>query len=150
MYNTLIIIVIIAVLVAGGFFFWRGFEGVPLQEEKQSRVQDVLVPVSVRGSASASATPVEKIYRQTISIDSRSFFFNPDTFRVKRGEKVTVNVKAFGDHTFTINELNVNVKTPNGKVTKIEFTPQKSGAFRYYCSLPGHKGAGQEGILIVE
>ena len=69
---------------------------------------------------------------------------------MKRGEKVTVSVRAHGDHTFVINELKVNAKTPDGVMTKIEFTPEKEGAFRYYCDKPGHREAGQAGVMIVE
>lgn len=137
---------IIAVLVGGGFFFYTQLgKDAPENPESTTKTQE-LVPVT-GGNANTAAA---KRYHQTVTIDSQSFFFNPDVFRVKAGEKVTVNVRAQGDHTFVIDELKVHAKTPNGVTTKIEFTPEKEGAFRYYCDKPGHREAGQAGVLIVE
>ncbi len=150
MRNTFLIILIIAVMAAGGFLFWRGFAGAPAQKNELHPTSTPLAPVIKENQSSASTAAVEKIYRQSVDISSRAFFFGPDMFRVRRGEKVTVNVKAEGNHTFTIDELKVDAKTPGGKTTKVEFTPQKTGVFKYYCAIPGHREGGQEGILIVE
>lgn len=151
MRNIFLIIIITIVAAAGGFLFWRRFEGAPAQNNISFPASTSLAPVNLRSQSSApDSAAAEKIYRQNITIDSRAFFFRPDMFRVKRGEKVTVNVKAAGDHSFIIDELKVNAKTPDGKTTKVEFTPQKTGVFKYYCSVGGHREGGQEGILIVE
>ncbi len=79
-----------------------------------------------------------------------SFFFNPKTLNAKIGEKVVLDITAAGQHTFTISELGVNTVLFNGKTTRVEFTPSQSGTFTYFCSIPGHREAGQVGILKVE
>lgn len=150
MRNTILIVVIIMVVALGGFVFWRGFGSLTQGGQERPAVSTgALVPAGI-SAAPASAPAAPKEYFQTIGIESRSFFFIPDTFRVKKGKKVTVNVKAFGDQTFTIDELKINVKTPDGKVTAVSFTPQQSGIFRFYSAVPGHREAGQIGTLIVE
>ena len=144
--NIFLIVLILVVILGGGFFFYRELtQGTSDGDVPATATQD-LVPVT-GGQANGET---EKRYHQTVTIDSQSFFLNPDVFRVKSGEKVTVNVRARGDHTFVIDELNVNAKTPDGITTKIEFTPKKEGAFRYYCNKPGHREAGQAGVMIVE
>lgn len=128
--------VLVLALAVGGFFWYRGKLGKPADNK----------PISVGNQAVVG----EHKYYTNIEIESRAFFFKPDVFEVKAGEKVTVSVKSFGDHTFVIDELGVNVKTPDGQVTKVEFTPTKKGVYRYYCSLPGHREAGQVGTLVVQ
>ena len=124
------------VLVVGGFFWYRD------RLEKPANNQ----PVPIGDQAAVG----EHKYYTNIEIDSRDFFFSPDVFEVKAGEKVTVSVKSIGDNTFVIDELGVNKKTPDGQVTTIEFTPTQKGVYRYYCSLPGHREAGQVGTLIAQ
>lgn len=154
MANAILVIAIVLVLALFGFFLSRGL-GEPEVQSVQSTpasgrsASSPLVPIAAAPQIPPSPV-VEKVYHETIAIESKSFFFSPDTIRVKRGKKVTVNIHSFGDHTFTIDALGVSVKTPHNKVTKVEFTPQKAGAYQYYCKLPGHKEAGQIGILIVE
>ena len=137
--NTIIlsVFVIAFVLVIGGFFYYRGKLGKPASGPPK-RVEKKDPEINGR-----------KYYSQ-IEIESRAFFFTPDVFEVKAGEKVTVSVRSFGDHTFVIDEVGVNAKTTDGQVTKIEFTPKEKGVYRYYCSLPGHREAGQVGTLVVQ
>ena len=137
--NTIIlsVFVIAFVLVIGGFFYYRGKLGKPASGPPK-RVENKAQEINGR-----------KYYSQ-IEIESRAFFFTPDVFEVKAGEKVTVLVKSFGSHNFSIDELGVNVPTPDGQTTKIEFTPKEKGVYRYYCSLPGHREAGQVGTLVVQ
>ena len=133
----LIAFIIALVLVVGGFFYYRGKLFRPTTEPPK-RVENKAQEINGR-----------KYYSQ-IEIESRAFLFTPDVFEVKAGEKVTVLVKSFGNHNFSIDELGVNVPTLDGQTTKIEFTPKEKGVYRYYCSLPGHREAGQVGTLVVQ
>lgn len=145
--NTILAVLIVGALIVGGFLFYKQLaKKVPESAVPSPQTQE-LVPIREDHIGDFSK---EKTYHQTITIDSQSFFFNPDVFKVKRGEKVTINVRAHGNHTFIIDELKINKKTPDGTTTKIEFTPQKEGAFRYYCNEPGHQEGGQMGTLIVD
>lgn len=138
--NTLIlaVFVIAFVLVAGGFFYYRGKLKNGVNSEPPTRVDN-----------KAQEAGGHKYYSQ-IEIESRAFFFKPDVFEVKAGEPVTVMVRSFGNHNFSIDELNIHIPTPDGQTTKIEFTPKEKGVYRYYCSLPGHREAGQIGTLVVQ
>lgn len=85
-----------------------------------------------------------------ISMSARSFSFSPKTLKAKIGESMVLEVQATGQHTFTIDELGVNISLPHGKTTRVEFTPSQTGTFTYYCAIPGHRQAGQIGTLTVE
>jgi plastocyanin len=86
---------------------------------------------------------------ETISMEAGLFFFTPETLEAKVGEEVILNISATGGHTFTIDELDVNVSLPHGETTRVLFTPEVTGTFEYYCSIPGHRESGQMGMLEV-
>jgi len=141
-------LVLVVVAAAGGFFLFQALE----QSAKQSRPSvagQMLIPVSTQ-SGSQTTADKPKVYHQAIDIESRSFSFAPNVFRVKMGESVTATVTARGEHTFVVDEFHVDEKTQDGEKATIRFTPDKKGVFSFYCSRPGHRQAGQQGVLIVE
>lgn len=129
--NFFIAIAIIAALgaVVVGFFIYRNWDG--------------------KSPSIAQLQPGERRYVSEVTIDSQLFLFIPDVVEVKTGEKVKFHIRSSEDHTFVINELGINVQTPAGKTTTIEFTPDQKGAFKYHCSISGHREAGMEGTLVV-
>lgn len=79
---------------------------------------------------------------------------NPDLF-VSPGASVQITLLN-GDgiaHDLAIPDLKVKMPliTSIGKSTEVTFTVDGNqiGSHNYYCTQPGHRGAGQEGILIV-
>jgi nitrite reductase (NO-forming) len=65
--------------------------------------------------------------------------------------KITLISGEGAQHNLNIDELNAKSGDVSGKGNsiKIEFTPNKSGTFAYYCSIAGHRQAGMEGKLVV-
>lgn len=54
-------------------------------------------------------------------------------------------------HDFMLDEFNVHSdQVSNGKSTTVEFTPDKTGTFEFYCGVGNHRQMGQLGKLIVE
>ena len=87
---------------------------------------------------------------ETIAMEAKSFSFSPDILKANVGEVIRLNITATGQHTFTIDELGVDVILPHGETTRVEFTPEQVGTFEFYCSVPGHREAGQVGEMVVE
>ncbi len=52
-------------------------------------------------------------------------------------------------HTFTIDELGINISVGAGLTVTREFKVDKAGTFAFYCAVPGHRDAGMEGTLEV-
>ena len=44
----------------------------------------------------------------------------------------------------------VHVAAPTGGHSTIEFIPSTPGEYAYYCTVPGHREAGMEGVLVVK
>jgi plastocyanin len=89
---------------------------------------------------------------QMIEVEGGGFYFKPNELRVKKGKTVRLTFKnADGFHDFVIDELNVRTKQINGGENDIvEFTPDKAGTFKFYCSVGKHRQMGMEGTIIVE
>jgi cytochrome c oxidase subunit 2 len=83
---------------------------------------------------------------------ARQFDFAPDVIKVKKGNKVILNITSEDvEHGFTIEEYNINKIIPAGESITIEFIADKAGSFDFYCSIycgVGHSN--MRGRLIVE
>lgn len=89
--------------------------------------------------------------QKIIEIMAKNYTFDPAQFEVKVGEKITLEVTSQdADHTFTIDELNINQVISAGKKATIEFTPQKAGEYIYYSNTIEDKGKGMTGKLVVK
>ncbi len=85
---------------------------------------------------------------KVVSLDSGNLFFSPSDFTFKVNQPVRVNYTNQGHHTFTVNELGVNVALDDASGS-FTFTPKKTGTFSLYCAIPGHRDGGMEGTVTV-
>lgn len=106
--------------------------------------------VSGQGVITINAVEETFVGEEVIKMEARSFSFSPDSVQAQVGEQVSIDVTSAGKHTFTIDELGVDVALPNDETTRVVFTPKETGTFEFYCSIPGHREAGQVGMLVVE
>jgi len=87
-----------------------------------------------------------------IEVEAYSFAFEPDYIVVNSGEKVKLNFTTRDvEHGFMIEEMNINVSINPAEISTIEFTSEKSGIYKFRCSVPcgsGHKK--MTGYLIVK
>ena len=87
----------------------------------------------VRGQAreqSDSAAPV------AIKVKARQYRFEPKTITVRKGQPVKIAVTATDvAHGFAIKEFNINEKIKANQTKVIEFTPDRAGRFRIFCSV---------------
>lgn len=89
---------------------------------------------------------------KTFAVTAKSWDFEPKIIKVKKGDKVVLNIKATDvAHGFMIPEFNIDEMLPAGKTTKVEFTASKSGTFTFSCSwICGEGHSKMTGQLIVE
>ncbi len=83
-----------------------------------------------------------------LNMVSGNLFFTPDNLELKKGQPVRITFQNTGIHTFTIDELGVDVPL-RGPSAVVDFTPNKEGQFEYYCAIPGHREGGMLGDLTV-
>ncbi|HXT01122.1 MAG TPA: cupredoxin domain-containing protein [Elusimicrobiota bacterium] len=101
--------------------------------------------VRAQEPAKADAAPVREFKSVNIIVKGEKIWM-PSTFVVKKGDKVKITLvnTVPAIHAFAIEGYPVNVQVnfadkDNTKV--VEFTADKAGIFRIYCSMhPGHVG----------
>ncbi len=91
---------------------------------------------------------------RVIEITARDFAFSPKEIRVKKGEKIKLQLSiekgSRSLHDWVVDGLAKTTQIKAGESTSVEFTPQTVGSFEYYCSVGTHRQMGMQGTLIVE
>lgn len=86
-----------------------------------------------------------------IQVKTSQYKFDPSQIEISYGEKVKLQVVSLdSEHTFTVDELNVNQTILPGESEIIEFTPAKTGEYTYYSNIVEDKAKGMAGKLIVK
>jgi nitrosocyanin len=111
-----------------------------------------VVAVRAQPAAKADAAPVREF--KSVNIETKGEkIWTPSFFVVKKGDHVKIKLVnlASAVHAFAIDGYDVNVQVNNAEKDNskiVEFTADKAGIFRIYCSMhPGHVG-GQ--LLVLE
>src|SRR5205814_985122 len=92
--------------------------------------------VGVLGDRTANTATKSADAREIVVTES-NYAFSPKSITVKKGEKIRLVFKSDeGNHDFHIDALNVSTAvTRNGQEDFVEFTPDKTGSFDYYCAV---------------
>jgi len=88
----------------------------------------------------------------TIEVEGGMYYFKPNVIKVKKGTPVKIVFKNVeGMHNLVIDELGVKTKTiKGGNTDTVQFTPEKTGSFEFYCSIGSHRAQGMKGTITVE
>ncbi|OGI19988.1 MAG: hypothetical protein A3J06_04670 [Candidatus Moranbacteria bacterium RIFCSPLOWO2_02_FULL_48_19] len=112
---------------------------------------DAVVTKSDSNTETAMKAGDVKEFSMTSFYDEKGKWFSLKEISVKKGDVVRIKVTNIkGLHDFNIDEYGIKKATPLNQEVIIEFTADKVGEFEYYCSMPGHRQAGQFGKLIVK
>ncbi len=80
----------------------------------------------------ANALPPERV----IHITAKKFDFSPDSITLKKGEPVVFEISsADREHGFNLRAFGVRTNVSPGKVSRIRFTPDKTGKFTFSCDV---------------
>lgn len=83
-----------------------------------------------------------------IAIAASNYKFEPSAISVTAGERVRFVITGSGAfHTFTINELGIDISVPASQTVTKEYTITKTGTFTLYCK--PHRGLGMVGTVSV-
>lgn len=87
-----------------------------------------------------------------IVIEGSNYKFTPNQITVKKGVKTRILFKNTGGmHDFRVDELNLATSViQDGQQDFVEFTPNKTGTFEFYCSVGNHRQMGMVGKITVE
>lgn len=128
---------------------WRGTEGPEGRPRALALGAAALVVVLAAVSLVISMSyESESAQSGDVLVTASNSLFEPEELGAGAGE---VAVHADNEdqfrHTFTIDELEVNVELPAGKAGRATFDAEP-GEYVFYCSVPGHEA--MKGTLVVE
>lgn len=114
-----------------------------------SAPQRVAATPTVAPSISTGQGPrVVKVTNHDVA-GSGAYRFEPKDFVFKIGEAVTFQVTAESEfHTFTVDELGIDLALDPGKTVEKTFTFSRAGSFKLYC-IP-HQALGMVGTFTVQ
>ncbi len=136
------IIALVVVAVIGGYFLFHKSGAAPAGESMKPFKESMQ-------SASEPTSPLKE-FTMTAYYDAKGVWFSLKEITVKKGDHVRVKVtNTAGVHNFTLDEFNIAKNLPLNQEMTIDFTADKAGTFQYYCSIPGHRAAGQVGTFTV-
>jgi uncharacterized cupredoxin-like copper-binding protein len=106
---------------------------------------------------SPSPSPAEAIEEEPSRLVQVSalggFRFEPGSLQARAGETAAFELRNedVEDHTFVVSELAVVMLAGAGQTvrTTAAIDPKNTGRFTFFCSIPGHRAAGMEGVLRV-
>jgi len=84
-----------------------------------------------------------------IVLRTENMVFSSTELRANAGQvTIVVDNHDVWWHTFTIDELNVDLRIPSSGKRQVTFTATP-GVYRFYCAIPGHTSLGMVGTLTV-
>ena len=90
----------------------------------------VCAPATLQAQSQTPSLPVE------IKITARRFEFEPKTITVQKGKPVRLLITSIDvQHGFKLEEFGINQQIKPNSTTVVEFTPDRTGRFRFACSV---------------
>ena len=141
--KNILLVVVLLVLAAGGIWYFNSSK--PVTEPVGSAMP---VPNTIWVTEMVVSEDTKEVV-----VEGTEFKFIPATLTLKKGEKVRLVFKNIGKmtHDWVVDELGVRTKViSGGDEDVVEFTPEQTGTFEYYCSVGKHREMGMKGALTVE
>ena len=88
---------------------------------------------------------------KTVTIDAGEFQFQPSQVTVEPGQKVRIQLVNHGSLSHNLHlEGDGQTRTiQTDQQDSLTFEAPQSGILQFYCAVPGHKGAGMVGQIVV-
>lgn len=99
------------------------------------------------------STPEANSVVKEITVTGNEYSYSPNSLTLQKGEQIKLSFKNAGNlpHNLLIDELGVATKTvKGGDSDTVTFTADKSGTFKFYCSVGNHRAQGMEGMTTVK
>lgn len=111
----------------------------------------VLAGCSAYGGSREPQKPPPPAAAGGIAITASYPKFQPNQIEAAKEKATRLDLTSSDvSHTFTVDDLGINISIPAGKSVSQDITAARSGAFAFYCAVPGHRQAGMEGKLTVK
>ena len=95
-----------------------------------------LSSISVFYSHSKVTQATSKSEEKVIRISAKKFEFSPNTITLKKGEPVVFEISSEDrTHGFRLKDFGIRAEVKPSEVTRLPFTPDKTGEFSFSCDV---------------
>ena len=116
-----------------------------MKSEKAKFISGIVAAAVCMMIIIVSALAIAADAEQVIQITAKRFVYSPIDITVKKGHPVVLAFTSLDRlHGFSCPDLGIRTNIPPGKVTKLQFVPQKVGTFLFHCD--NFCGSGHEGM----
>jgi cytochrome c oxidase subunit 2 len=96
----------------------------------------LIITASGLGAMAYTARSGRLAGETVIRLTAKKFDFTPSAITVKKGVPVALELtSADRVHGFSLPDFKLSAKIEPGKVTRLEFTPDKTGEFSFFCNI---------------
>ncbi|OGJ52306.1 hypothetical protein A2335_02915 [Candidatus Peregrinibacteria bacterium RIFOXYB2_FULL_32_7] len=105
-----------------------------------------------QGAIEPNNTKEENLNIREFVMFVKQWEFNPSEITVNKGDMVRLKITSLDvEHGIAIPDFNVKANLKPGKETIVEFVPDKTGTFTFFCSVYcGEEHKEMKGVLIVQ
>lgn len=143
--NIIFILILIVLLVLLIYF---------VVDYNKKQVGTTIETKPLFGELNQITNPLEKIPEGAISIKISRTGFEPKEFTVDSKKVVNLTLTGMdGTHSLVFKDKvleKVKIYVGREETRGISFTAPKAGDYIFYCNIPGHKEAGETGIMHVK
>ena len=95
-----------------------------------------MLALALAATAVAVAAAAPSRRGSSLEIKASKRGFEPSQLTLRRGESVSIALSSTdGEHCLAIDALRVEKRIVPGRTTTLELTPDRAGAFPFYCCL---------------
>ncbi len=78
--------------------------------------------------------------------------FDAQDIIVSEGDNVLLIIENIDPflHDFNVEGLDIFVENGGGQTSVVAFSADQSGSFPFFCTVPGHREAGMEGVIRIQ
>lgn len=117
-------------------------------ESKPAPTATKAAPTATKAAPTATTAPSTGGAVLNVSVRENPYVFDPTTLNLTNGKTYSLEIPAPKEfHTFTIDELGINIYITPGTAVKQDITPNKVGTFTLKC-MP-HESLGMKATVTV-
>lgn len=88
---------------------------------------------------------------RSVALIAKNFEYSQSQIKIKMGEEIALKLKSDDNaHDFAVDGLGGIATVSGGSTVTRRLRIDKVGRYTFFCTLPGHRDGGMEGILVVK
>jgi len=103
------------------------------------------------GSIPGKAGGKPQVDARSVALTAKNFEYSLSRIKINMGEEIALKIKSDDNaHDFAVDGLGKIATVSGDSTVTRRLRVDKLGRYTFFCTLPGHRDGGMEGILVVK